>query len=407
MNRPRSRGVTFAGPFPRNFFPSCRIALVPCLMCATPFAAWHKEVLAGSIVLVHCGPACDGQIPQPNTDFIAVSAGNYQTLGLRADGSAVAWGFCGKDSCDVPNPNSGFTAIACGDAFNLFMRPGGVIHVTGSNEAGQYDVPLPNSGYVAFAAGLLHAVAIRADGSIAAWGYCGPHVPEPNSEWVAVAAGGYSSMGLKSDGTLYKWGCFFEPGEVIQPGTQFKAMACHADHALAVRQDGSIYAWGSNQFGQLNVPEPNASFVAVAATYQGSVGLKTDGTIVTWGNIAGVAAPNHGFVAIAADNLFAYALRSSACQNHGDCDDGNICNGIETCDTNGYCVPGMPACASGDVNCDQAIDLDDVAPFVAHLLEPSSGQPCEQSAADVNADGLLNGNDVSGFVGCVLAAGCP
>src|SRR5262245_38652165 len=85
----------------------------------------------GSIVFVQCGPACDGQVPQPNSDYISVATGNYQTLGLRSNGTVVSWGFCGKQSCDLPTPNSGITAIACGDAFNLFMREGGVIEVSG------------------------------------------------------------------------------------------------------------------------------------------------------------------------------------------------------------------------------------------------------------------------------------
>jgi len=369
---------------------------------------------AGSIVQVHCGPACDDEMPQPNTDFIAVSTGNYQTLGLRFNGSVAAWGFCGEGSCVVPSPNSGFTAIASGDAFNLFMRPGGIVQVSGNNEYAQHDVPQPNSGYVAFAAGLLHAIALRADGSIAAWGYCGPQVPVPNSDWIAVAAGGYSSMGLKADGTLYKWGCFFEPGQVIESGTRFKAMACHADHALAVREDGSIFAWGNNnQFGQLNVPKPNADFVAVAATYQGSAGLKADGSIVTWGNIAAVVEPNNHFASISADNWFIYGIRSGACDADGDCDDGEFCNGAETCDLFGECQPASFPCGSdqwcdqsgeacvphgdGDFNESGTIDLADYAMF-----QQCFGKSVTPACAPGNlagADGMIDAADLMAFVG--------
>jgi len=33
---------------------------------------------------------CD--VPTPNTDFVAVAAGMRHSLGLKADGSIVAWG---------------------------------------------------------------------------------------------------------------------------------------------------------------------------------------------------------------------------------------------------------------------------------------------------------------------------
>ena len=55
----------------------------------------------------------------------------YHSLGLKADGSIVAWG----DNCD-----------------------------------GQCNVPAPNSGFVAVAAGTFHSLGLKADGSIVAWG---------------------------------------------------------------------------------------------------------------------------------------------------------------------------------------------------------------------------------------------
>ena len=313
------------------------------------------DARAGVIHFWPCA-ASDSSVPAPNADFIAVSTGNYQTVGLKSNGTAVAWGFCGKQSCDLPAPNSGITAIACGDAFNLFLRTGGGIEVTGSNEFAQHDVPLPNSGFTAMAAGLIHAIALREDGSIAAWGYCGSHVPAPNNDWIAVAAGGYSSMGLKSDGTLWKWGCFFEPGAIIEPGTHFIAMACHYQHALANREGGSIFAWGSNDHGQLDVPAPNADFVKVACGADFSIGLKSNGSVVAWGNFGSncnTPEPNTGYVAIAANNWHAYALKSRV--------------------------------VAGDINGDGAVNVADLL-AVINAWGPCS-QPCPPScAADITGD---------------------
>jgi len=59
-------------------------------------------------------------VPAQNTGFVAVAAGGYHSLGLRADGSVVAWGSNADEDgnhagqCDVPEPNTGFVAVAAG-----------------------------------------------------------------------------------------------------------------------------------------------------------------------------------------------------------------------------------------------------------------------------------------------------
>ncbi|MCK4342939.1 MAG: hypothetical protein KAY37_14595, partial [Phycisphaerae bacterium] len=97
-------------------------------------------------------------------DFVAVAGGYKHSLGLKADGSIVAWG---------------------------------------RNNYGQCDVPAPNTYFVAVAAGFEHSLGLKAYGSIVAWGYnyagqC--NVPEPNTDFVAVAGGGDHNLGLKSSG---------------------------------------------------------------------------------------------------------------------------------------------------------------------------------------------------------------
>ena len=46
--------------------------------------------------------------------FVAVAAGNLHSLGLKADGSVVAWGYNFAGPCNVPAPNTGFVAVAAG-----------------------------------------------------------------------------------------------------------------------------------------------------------------------------------------------------------------------------------------------------------------------------------------------------
>ncbi len=138
--------------------------------------------------------------PAKLENLIAIAAGGYHSLGLKSDGSIVAWGWNKSGQCNVPEPNSGFVAIAAGGYHSLGLKSDGRIVAWGRNYNGQCNVPAPNSGFVAIAAGEYHSLGLKSDGRIVAWGYnyygqC--NVPEPNSGFVAIAGGSLHSLGLK------------------------------------------------------------------------------------------------------------------------------------------------------------------------------------------------------------------
>jgi len=56
----------------------------------------------------------------------------------------------------------------------------------------------------------------------------------------------------------------------------------------------------------------------------------------------------------------------------------------------------------GDMNCDSAVNLDDVAPFVSTILDLGSSGDCNPMRADMNQDDLLNGADLQGFVDVLM-----
>ena len=62
---------------------------------------------------------------------------------------------------------------------------------------------------IGIAAGMAHNLALKADGTVIAWGYnyfgqC--NVPAGLTNVVAIKAGANFSLALKSDGTLTAWG---------------------------------------------------------------------------------------------------------------------------------------------------------------------------------------------------------
>lgn len=217
-------------------------------------------------------------VPSPNSGFVIVSAGAYHSLGLRSDGSIAAWGLGEDGQCSVPSPNAGFTGIAGGESHSLGLKADGSILAWGNNDYGQCDLPSANSGFAAIAAGAYHSLGLKTDGSVAAWGhsvYGQCNVPTPNTGFVAIAAGIYHSLGLKSDGSIVMWGYDANGAwNVPAPNAGFAAIAAGAYHNLGLKSDGSVVAWGQNWSGECNVPYPNAGFLAVAAGYDHSLGLR-------------------------------------------------------------------------------------------------------------------------------------
>ncbi len=62
--------------------------------------------------------------------------------------------------------------------------------------------------------------------------------------------------------------------------------------------------------------------------------------------------------------------------------------------------------ACGDVNCDGAVAIDDIEPFVLALVDPAEYAVqypgCPISRADLSTDGLVDGGDVAAFVACLV-----
>jgi hypothetical protein len=77
-------------------------------------------------------------------------------------------------------------------------------------------------------------------------------------------------VAIRSDGTLAAWGdnSF---GAATAPGGTYLAVAAGHYHNVAIKSDGTLVAWGLNDFGQNNVPA--GIFTAISAGNRFSYGI--------------------------------------------------------------------------------------------------------------------------------------
>ncbi len=230
--------------------------------------------------------------------------------------------------------SNGATVYAWGD--DTFGQLGYTTNATcGGFPCSRSAQPIPNLGNVrGLAAGLTHSMAILGDGSVWTWGSNGrgqlgageqPGGPNPVkvigvlgngylTDIVAVAAGEGHSMALKADGTVFAWGqndqgqlgigsastgLYAMPSPVMGL-TNIVAIKAGYRHSMALRADGVVFAWGFNSAGQLGNgtigantpcgcnPTPTAvpgliDVAAIGAGHEHSLAVMNDGTVRAWG----------------------------------------------------------------------------------------------------------------------------
>ena len=223
-------------------------------------------------------------------DVIAIAAGDNHSSALKSDGTVWSWG-CNENGQlgDMTNSSkqrpvqvhglSGITAIAAGAGFSLGLRKDGAVWAWGINNSGQLGdgtvisrfAPVQVNGLggvlsIASGPSSSHALAIKSDGTVWAWGL--------------------NNNNQLGDGTIVNRNV-----PVLLTGlADVTAIATGLNHTLALKSDGLVWSWGFNSSGQLGDGSTTGSIIPEVIDLNLNQSLHV--TPVLLGGAGGTISPN-------------------------------------------------------------------------------------------------------------------
>lgn len=206
--------------------------------------------------------------------------------------------------------------IAAGEHHALALKPDGTVVAWGYQEYGETTVPEDLSDAVCVATGTYHSLAEKSDGTVIGWGsnsYLQTEAPSNVKNPVSIDAGLRFSQALMPDGTVINWGSSSNnpPSDI----PEILELDAGGSHSIALANDGYMTCWGDNYQNKAKVPEGLSDVVSVSAGGDHSLALKADGTVMAWGynnqgqinvpaglmNVISISAGGHHSVALKAD----------------------------------------------------------------------------------------------------------
>jgi alpha-tubulin suppressor-like RCC1 family protein len=457
---------------------------------AISVGSYHSLALKsdGTVVAWGCNDVGTnyGQCDVPSlgiNKWVFVSPGAGHTTALKSDGSLWAWGKndngeLGDGSTDysyypeqITTAGTDWGSISAGDFNTIGLKSDGTLWAWGRNDLGQSGLDdtterhiptqVVDNDWISIAT-FLHSMALKSDGTLYAWGsnnygqlglndYTDRDSPVQvgsDNDWVSPVVESSHTVALKSDGTLWAWGLnnwgqlglFLGDTTVrnvpVQVGSDNDWVSIAVGggwHTVALKSDGTMWAWGLNDENQLGYPAVEVcnystytypcstiplkvgndnDWVSVAAGWWHTVALKSDGTLWAWGlNIEGQLGVNdrdnrslptqvgidNKWVSITAGSEHTVALKSDGTLwAWGD----NAAGQLGDCTTMDKLIPTQII----DTDDDGVVDCADNCPTVYNPDQGNLDGDSLGDACDCDADG--DGYDSDDKSGCPTGNDC-
>jgi alpha-tubulin suppressor-like RCC1 family protein len=226
-----------------------------------------------------------------------ISVSSTHAVGVKSDGSLIAWGTKVTNESTTNGAYSFSTTIGADFIFanagygsSLAIKSDGTLWGFGKNNVGQLgdgtqtyrDTPvLIGSNFKKVVqGGYGHTIAIKNDGSLWAWGWnaegelgdgtttmrLNPIQIGVATDWTDVAVGNTHTIALKANGSLWAWGggTNYNHGQIgdgstvakltptqIGSDNNWSKISANYFNSSAIKTDGTLWSWGWNNQGQL------------------------------------------------------------------------------------------------------------------------------------------------------------
>ena len=180
-------------------------------------------------------------------DIIAIDGGDWHSVGLKSDGTVVVAGWSHNASSNVGSWRD-IIAVSAGGSQTLGLKADGTVLAVGDNQYGECNVS-SWSDIVEIYAGNYHSVGLRADGTVVAAGK-NDNKQCNVSSWtdiVDIAAGGFFTAGLRSDGTVVIAGSRYDRARDAEKWTDIVAIRAGTFELIGLKADGTVLVTGNNK----------------------------------------------------------------------------------------------------------------------------------------------------------------
>ena len=265
-----------AGPL---YYPGTSVVLSPNPAYGSKFVGWSGAVQGVG----------DQTLTLDTTKSVQASFQNEANVPVF--GSLVHWGRQDWDLAKVP-AGSDFIQVSAGVNHVVALRVDGTVAAWGWANGGENvtTVPAGLTGVRQVSGGNSYSLALKQDGTLVHWGgNRGGNMPVEASQIrdaIAVVSGSSGAVVLKANGTVVGIG---NANSIQNKGWKDIVQISgnpNQDHFYGLTAQGKVLAYAPNDnnwMGKLDVPRDLSDVIQVASSEQAVFALKADGTLVGWG----------------------------------------------------------------------------------------------------------------------------